>query len=358
VRPATGHRLRVEVRRGDHLESLHEVWCAASPAVPSRWAADSASLPATFMRSAAKPFQLLPLLVAGGAERWSFEAADLAVMCASHDGTDAHAQRVAAILARVGLGAEALRCGVHRPYFLDSLPADSPERQRVFGPLHNNCSGNHAALLALALMHDVHPADYLDPRTAGQQRIHAVLAALTGSETALSVDDCGAPCYWLPLAGMAAAYEFLASPQKVFDLPLARRSLLRSLGPLERTAAELERIAAAMAREPQWVSGEETGAAHLSRALPGELVAKHGAEGVLCVAHRGRGAALALKVQDGASRALLPALLPLLGELGWLSPEKLAGLDAFVVPVLRGRHGQPIGQLRLTPPARAHVSPV
>jgi len=292
----------------------------------------------------------LPLLVAGGGERWGLEAADLAVMSASHDGTDSHAQRVAAILSRIGLAPEALRCGVHRPYCLEKLPADSTERQRVFGPLHNNCSGNHAALLALALLHGVDPADYLDSRTASQQRIHALLSALTGSATVLSVDDCGAPCYWLPLAGMAAAYEFLASPSRVLELSPGRRSLLQEIGPLERIAAGLERIAAAMATEPQWVSGEDTGATHLARALPGELVAKHGAEGVLCVAHRGRGAALALKVSDGASRALLPALLPLLSDLGWLTPAALAGLDAFAVPVLRGRRGQPIGRLCLAPP--------
>jgi L-asparaginase II len=221
------------------------------------------------MRSAAKPFQLLPLLVAGGTERWGLEAADLAVMCASHHGTDAHAQRVGAILGRIGLGPEALRCGVHRPYFLETLPAESPERQRVFGALHNNCSGNHAALLGLALMHGVDPADYLDPGSVSQQRIHAVLAALTGSETVLAVDDCGAPCYWLPLASMAAAYELLASPRQIFELPAARLGLLREIGPLERIASEMERLAAAMACEPQWVSGEQTGATQLARALPG-----------------------------------------------------------------------------------------
>jgi L-asparaginase II len=256
-------------------------------------------------------------------------------------------------LRRLGLGPEALRCGVHRPYFLEDLPAESPERQRIFGPLHNNCSGNHAAMLGLALLHGVDPADYLNPRAASQQRVHALLAALTGTEVVLSIDDCAAPCYYLSLARMAQAYECLARPARVLELPPPQHALLQSVGPPERIAEELERIAAAMANEPQWVSGDRTGVTRLARAVPGEIVAKYGAEGILCVAHRGRGVALALKATDGASRALLPALLPLVGELGWLTQVSSAGLDALAAPKLRGRLGQPVGGLHVAPPVRA-----
>lgn len=340
----------VEAWRGTSVESRHEVWCAFVPGEENS-AGDvlPVTLPAPFLRSAAKPFQLLPLLAAGGAERFALDNADLAVMCASHDGTDMHAQRVAAILMRMGLTPAALRCGVHRPYFLERLPAESPERLRVFDALHNNCSGNHAGMLGLALLHGVAPEGYLDPASRSQQFAHAAVAALCGEDPVLATDDCSAPCYAMPLSAMAQAYRFLAAPSAVRQLPPARRALVETLGSLERVEHSLERISEAMAGEPAWLSGDTTGATRFARALPGEIVAKHGAEGVLCVAHRGRATALAFKVADGNSRALMPALVAAAGLLGWLTPAIRTALADLAEPPLVGRRGQRVGQLRVAP---------
>ncbi len=349
MRPeSTASRVVVEAWRGTRVESEHDVWCAIVPPVAGLASeVDPAALPAPFMRSAAKPLQLLPLVAAGGAERFGLDAADLAVMAASHGGTDAHANRVAAILGRLGLVPEALRCGVHRPYFLEDLPAESPERQRLFGPLHNNCSGNHAALLALAEIEGVDPAAYLDPTTAGQQRVHAAIAALAGVAPVLAVDDCAAPCYGMPLECMAEAYRFLARPAAVRSLAGWRREHLDRAGEVGRVEAALGRIAAAMAQEPEWVSGTTSGATRLARALPGAIVAKYGAEGVLCVANLESGMAVALKVADGNSRALLPALLAVAADLAWLRPDAMTALRDLAEPILRGRVGQVVGALRV-----------
>ena len=346
----TARRFVVEAWRGTGVESRHEVWCAFVPGL-ERGASTVplAALPAPFMRSAAKPFQLLPLLLAGGAERFALDDADVAVMCASHDGTDLHAQRVAAILKRMGLGPAALGCGIHRPYFLEKLPAESPERWRVFDALHNNCSGNHAGMLGLALLHGVDPARYLDPGSRSQQLASSVVAALSGVEPVLATDDCSAPCYAMPLDAMAEAYRFLAHPSAVRQLPAARRARFATLGDLDRVEQALERISSAMASEPAWLSGDTTGATRFARALPGQIVAKHGAEGVLCVAHRGRNAALAFKVADGNSRALMPALLAAVDLVGWLSPTLRNALADLVEPPLVGRVGQRVGQLRVVP---------
>jgi L-asparaginase II len=342
----------VEAWRGDGIESRHEVWCAVLPmdalasdnipglAVAPAW-------PRTYMRSTAKPFQLLPLVVAGGVERFGLDAADLAVMAASHDGTDAHAERVAAILGRMGLDPGALRCGLQRPYYLETLPPEHPERQRLFGPLHNNCSGNHAALLGLALLHGVAPADYLRADGAGQVRAHAAVEALCGVRPTLAVDDCAAPCYGVPLAAMAEGYRFLAEPAGIGDLSPSRRARLAAVGAPDEVVPALASIAAAMASEPEWVSGATSGAARLARALPGEIVAKYGAEGILCVAHRGRGASVALKVADGNARALMPAMLALASALGWAAPLVAAALADLFEPRIFGRVGQIVGRLRV-----------
>jgi L-asparaginase II len=341
----------VEAWRGDDVESRHEVWCAVLPldALPVGAAGITAApaWPTTYMRSTAKPFQLLPLVVAGGAERYGLDAADLAVMAASHDGTDAHAERVAAILTRMGLEPSALRCGLHRPYFLDTLSPEHPERRRLFGPLHNNCSGNHAALLGLALLHGVAPADYLRPDGGGQRLAHTAVEALCGVHPTLAVDDCAAPCYGVPLASMAEAYRFLAEPDRIRDLSAARRAALQAVGSIDAVVAALERIAAAMAGEPEWVSGATSGATRLARALPGAIVAKYGAEGVLCVAHRRRGAAVALKVADGNARALIPAMLALASAMEWLPAAAADTLADLFEPAILGRVGQTVGRLRV-----------
>ena len=349
---ADARRVVVEAWRGNGVESRHDVWCAVVPAGAlgaGAWPGlmPAAALPNTFLRSAAKPFQLLPLVAAGGVERFSLDAADLAVMAASHDGTDAHAARVAAILSRMGLDPAALGCGTHRPYFLEILPPEHPDRLRLFGPLHNNCSGNHAALLGLALLCGVDPARYLDPQSASQQRAHACVEALCGVRPALAVDDCSAPCYGVPLAAMARAYLHLAAPQTVLELPAESRTLLAPVGDAETVARALGRIAAAMAQEPEWVSGAASGATRLARQLPDQIVAKYGAEGVLCVAHRGRGQAVALKVADGQARALMPALLAVARALSWLPAAADAALADVDSPVITGRVGQVVGRLRV-----------
>jgi L-asparaginase II len=346
----SAHRLVVEAWRGDRMESRHEVWCAIVPGMRSPWQTDLARLPAPFIRSAAKPFQLLPLLVSGGADRFDLQPADLAVMAASHNGTDAHAARVEAILGRMGQGPEHLRCGEHRPYYLDDLPPASPEHHRSFGPLHNNCSGNHAALLGLAQVHGIETAAYLEPESPGNQRILALLRAFTGIDPYVAVDDCGAPCYAMPLAATAALYRFLARPESVHELPDERRRQLQPVGDPDRIEQELRRIADAMAHEPQWVSGERTESTRLARLVPGEIVTKNGAEGILCVAHRGLDAALALKVADGAGRALMPALVRLQSAVGWLTPEQSARLADVAAPVRRGRSGQVVGEVRVASP--------
>jgi L-asparaginase II len=346
----SAHRLVVEAWRGDRVESRHEVWCAAVPGMRSPWQSDLARLPSPFIRSAAKPFQLLPLLISGGADRFDLQPADLAVMAASHDGTDAHASRVDAILRRMGFGPEELRCGEHRPYYLDDLPPSSPEHHRSFGPLHNNCSGNHAALLGLTQVDGIDPGSYLDPESAGNQRVLALVRALSGVEPYVATDDCGSPCYAMPLAAMAEAYRFLARPEAVHELSPERRRQLEPVGDLDRVEQELRRIADAMAHQPQWVSGERTESTRLARLAPGEIVTKHGAEGILCVAHRALDAAMALKVADGAGRALMPALVRLQSAVGWLTPEQMARLADVAAPVRRSRSGQVVGMMRVAAP--------
>jgi len=82
---------------------------------------------ATFLRSAAKPFQCVPLLLAGVAERYGLADPDVALICASHGGTPAHVERAAGLLARGGFGPEDLLCGAHWP--MDAGAAEALRRE-------------------------------------------------------------------------------------------------------------------------------------------------------------------------------------------------------------------------------------
>ncbi len=345
-------RVRVEALRGDHVESSHDVYVAAIDAPhDAAWATTLDALPRTNMRSTGKPFQLLPLVARGDAERLGLGAADLALLCSSHHGTSEHAMRVERVLERLGRRADDLRCGLHRPYFLDACTPTDPAHTRTYGPLHHNCSGNHAALLALACAYGDDVARYLDPGGRAPRAIQALLESLAGEAADVLEDNCGAPCYDLPLGTIARLYGFLARPARVRALGEERRARVQAQFPLDACEDALQRVAVALAQAPEWASSETSAATLLARGVPAGLVVKHGGEGMLCVAHMESGAALALKVADGSGRAAIPALVFLMRRFGWLEPRILAALEAHREMQLFGHRGHAIGRLRAVAPA-------
>jgi L-asparaginase II len=345
------YQIGVEVRRGGQRESLHTVMAAARGiTVPGRYEVDASLLPHVWARSTAKPFQLLPLLLHPSDPPLFEDLRDVAVCVASHDGTPEHATRVDAILRRSGLGREWLLCGVHRPYYLQSLDPRASEHGDSFDALNNNCSGNHTAMLLWARACGTPMSSYLDANSVAQKVVHDVVRVASGFEPLIDIDNCGGPCYQMPLTALAQAYQVLAVPELAREWRLLPTSAT-ALQPVADRVQRIEQISRAMASHPRWVSGSDTEATRLARAFQGDLVVKHGAEGVLCVASRRHGAAVALKVLDGNPRALFPALMPLLQEFGWWDPQEEPSLAALARPVLRGPAGHPVGELCAAAPS-------
>src|SRR4029453_7915429 len=139
----------VEVRRGAITESRHRGHVAVVTPGGSivSYAGDPANV--TFLRSSAKPLQAIPLLLSGAADRFGFTDKEVALACASHNGEPIHTEIAASMLRKIGLGPEALKCGVHEPYSPD-VPRELRARGEEPNVLHNNCSGKHAGMLALA----------------------------------------------------------------------------------------------------------------------------------------------------------------------------------------------------------------
>jgi L-asparaginase II len=290
---------------------------------------------ATFLRSAAKPFQALPLLLAGGAERFGLDAADLALVCASHSGGPEHVARAAALLAKGGFTVDDLLCGTHAP-----LGRDEARLLRQEGiaptPLHNNCSGKHAGMLLACRLLGFPKEGYVDPGHPLQRLVLEQVSRLTGvpaEEIGLGVDGCSVPAFHMPVAAAARGYAALADPAAA-GLP----------GDL---AAAVRRAIAAMAAAPEMVAGRGRFTTRLIATTGGRVIGKEGAEGFYAVAVRGPVAlGIALKIADGGERCRDGAVLDLLRQMGSLSGEEFAALADLYRPVLRNCRELAVGEVR------------
>ena len=343
----------IEVFRGGRLETRHPVAIAVSDAGGRVVAAAGDPGLRTYWRSAAKPFQLLPFVASGGARAFGFGAPELAVMAASHSGEAGHRRTAAAILEAAGLEESALLCGVHLPQeeraWLELAAAGGHPT-----PLWNNCSGKHAGMLAHCRFRGWPTFDYRDPQHPLQREILAVVAGMSGEGAgaiALGVDGCGVPAFHLSLAGMATAYARLGTGH-----PAA--SAGRGASPPDRASAApgwaadapagwtdaAREIVDAMAAEPWMVAGTGRTCTKVSEATAGRVVAKIGAAGIFCALLRDRGLGLALKVEDGSTRAAAAALVEALRQLGSLSDEGLERLAAAGPGIVRNHAGTPVGE--------------
>ena len=314
-----GGVLVAEAVRSGFVESFHHGSVAVLDATGSLVAAAGDPRGAIFPRSSNKLMQATAMLRAGFAPS---DEAELALAAASHHGEPMHTERVAAMLARAGLGTEALACPA-------DLPIDPEARRQAGSPerIFMNCSGKHTAMLLTCLAAGWPIAGYTDPEHPLQQALRQEVERLSGEAVAATgVDGCGAPVLAISLTGLARAFwNAVSAPHAAFE----------------------RRVADAMRAHPELVSGTGAADARLMRAVPG-LLSKSGAEGVAAVAVPGVGA-VALKVDDGGERARLPVMVEALTHLG-LRSEELAAVGR--TPLLGG--GRPVGMVR----AGAGTAPV
>lgn len=288
----------------------------------------------TFTRSTIKPFQALPLCLSGAIDALGIDDEELAVTAASHDGSDGHCAVVARLLAKAGASADDLQCGAHWPLGMraaSQFPTAGEDRD----PLRHNCSGKHAGWLALARELGVPRAAYLDPRAGLQRAVRSALASaceLEADALVTGIDGCSAPNYALPLAALARGMKNLATR------PAAG-------GPLD---AALARVRSAMQAHPEMVSGPERLDFQLAAAFAGRIVSKGGAEGVQAIGFSEPPLGIAIKVLDGAERALGPITLEVLRQLALWSGAPPTPLAARVRPVVRNYRGTETGVIEPT----------
>ena len=293
-----------------------------------------------WLRSSAKPFQLLPFLASGGEERFALSTEEIALAAASHSGERAHARLAAAMLAKGGFTQEDLHCGAHPPMHEPSARA-LVAAGRAPTALHNNCSGKHAAMLLGCRLLGLDPAAYWTKAHPLQRRILASVSRMTGvpaSRIPRAVDGCSVPVFRVPLASLARGYARL-----VGNGP-------RGETPEERSARR--RVAGAMAAAPEMVAGTGRFTTDLMREFAGSsLVAKEGAEGVYAVgvpaalAGGPQALGIAVKIGDGAERGRDAVTVETLRVLGLARGARLGRLRKLAFkPVLNVR-GDVVGAL-------------
>ena len=321
--------MHVENRRGSVVESRHAVHVAVVDANGRLVAQTGNPDLVTFWRSAAKPFQAMPLVEDGVVERFGLTRQDLALACASHSSEPGQVALVREFLQRAQCSERDLMCGPHRP-LSDAVAKDYDTRGVRLTAVYSNCSGKHTGMLALAKHHGWPTEFYARVEHPVQQRCLKSVSEYTdvpvessppdplsvrrGGTIGVAVDGCGVACFALPLRNMALAYTRLDGP-----------------------------ILEAMVHHPELIAGEGRPCTEMMRAHPGRVVAKVGAEGVYSACLIREGLGVTLKVEDGHSLASALATAAVLAELG-LKPQPASLLKR---PITNSR-GETVGDMRVS----------
>ena len=322
----------VELVRGALTESRHRGAVAVVDADGASVLVLGDVAQPVYPRSAVKPLQALPLVESGAADRYGFGDEELALACASHGGEGAHVAVASRMLARAGLDAAALECGAHWPLH---QPATQALARSGGAPsaLHNNCSGKHAGFLCVACAAGLDHRGYVAADHLVQREVRAALQSLTGvglDADVCGVDGCSIPTWGVPLSSLAIAF--------------ARFGSGNGLAP-ERAKAAV-RLRAACAAQPYYVAGTSRFCTEIMKRFGARVLVKTGAEGVFCGALPEQGIGIALKCDDGATRAAEVTMATMIARLLPMSDDERGAIERFVRPTLRNWNGIEVGGLR------------
>lgn len=305
-----------ELTRGDIVESVHFGAAAVVDSAGNLLYSRGDPGLVTFLRSSAKPFQLLPFIRKNGHKKFNLTSKEIAVMCASHSGTPEHVEVVSGIQSKIGVTDNDLMCGTHFPFHGESADQLKMAGQQP-SQLHHNCSGKHTGMLAHAKLDGAPIDNYVDLSHPVQKNIIDAFANMCNFEPEqieIGIDGCSAPNFAVPLYNAALAFARLCDPVDLDD----------------ETKAACETIATSMTKFPFMVAGPDRFDTTLMEAAHGKIVAKGGAEGFMSIgikpntAFEGSpGIGIAIKISDGddSGRAREAFSLQILQALGVITPE-------------------------------------
>lgn len=287
-----------EMVRGNWLENLHRgAFCVVDSegqVIASIGDIDRAIFP----RSAIKSMQALALFRSGAVEKYDLDSKSIALACASHLGEEAHITALGVTLEKIGCSEADLECGIHPPSNRD---ARNKLRDTGVDPsaIHNNCSGKHAGMLAVARALDVPIKGYSERDHPVQKLVRSCVQDLIGQP--LTTGKCGTDGCSIPT---------WAAPMEAFAFGFARMASGNSLS--SRDARAVKEIFDAKVRHPLLVGGTDAFDSAAMQTFGTALISKVGAEGVFCGAIPAKGWGYVLKCDDGnmaAAETMVSALL-------------------------------------------------
>jgi L-asparaginase II len=316
----------VSLFRGDVLESIHYGAVAVTNNKGELIASYGDIENVTYLRSSAKPFQILPFLEIEGELYFDFSVEEIALMCASHAGTNEHVRVAKQIQAKIGVGVDetGLLCGAHYPY--DEASKYDLIREGVApSPNHNNCSGKHSGMMAYAYFKGLSMDDYVTRRHPIQKRILTVFAnmcEMEEKEVHIGIDGCSAPSFAVPLKNAALAWAKLTNPK----------------GMSGARVEGCQKATGAMLAYPEMISGPGRFDTELMKNGNGKIISKGGAEGFQAIGlmegaispdSEAMGIAIKISDGDGSKRAAESVALSVLQQMGALNEVQLETLAKF-----------------------------
>ncbi len=330
-----------DATRGDIVESVHYGAAAVVNAEGRLVAHIGDPDMVTYLRSSAKPFQSIPFLEEGGADRFHLNTEEVAILCASHSGTDEHVRVARGFLEKIGVNESLLQCGTHPP-------TDKTTRNRIIQagekllPIRHNCSGKHTGMLAYAQMHGYELDNYFEIQHPVQQKILSVLCEITDTpvgQVSVGIDGCSVPTFAIPLRNAALGYAHLADPHDMY--------------PSRVTACKM--IISCMTENPWIIAGPGKFDTRLMEVAGKKVMTKTGAEGyqalsILPDAIKPGSPAMgvALKVSDGDldGRVRPIVIIEILNQLGVLNQDELNALNLFFSRLISNNRHLLVGEYR------------
>lgn len=314
------------VTRGELTESIHVGFAVAVNEKGEILYSTGDPQYLTCVRSALKPFQAAASIEAGAVDFANFNDREIALMCASHMGEQRHTKTAESMLRKIGLSNIDYECGAHFPS--SSLVRNQMiENKTKALALHNNCSGKHAGMLALAKYLNKGTENYIDQKHPVQKLIINYIKKLTGLENIpFEIDGCSAPTPFLTLEAIAKLYQKLASGKN----------------------RELERVYNAMVKSPNLIGGTDHFDSQFIDLLKGSGIAKIGGESIRGISLKTKNhgnIGIAIKILDGNFRALPIATIKLLEHLDLLDKEKIGQLRELRERKLKNHNGAEIGRI-------------
>ncbi|MEE8576884.1 MAG: asparaginase [candidate division Zixibacteria bacterium] len=327
-----GLALAAQVYRGKTVESEHFAAVAVvdSAGALTHFLGDPNRMIAT--RSSIKSFQALAMVKAGLVEKLGLTQKQLAIICASHNGSDEHRETTLSVLEAAGNSQGDLGCGAHWPLGMQ-IGKQHPTAGEESDPLRHNCSGKHAGFLALCQHLGEDLASYLDPDSKTQRLVrHEVgnYCQFAPELIGVGIDGCSAPVLSMPLINLAIGFQKLAS----------------GIGSDDQELTAVTKIRAAQHAHPLMVSGAGRFDFALSQSMPGNVLCKVGAEAIQAIGLADPPIGIAVKVLDGSDRAREPICIEILKQLAIIrSISNFPMLERFEQPRVYNDRGLQTGKI-------------